>query len=68
MGKDNAFQIRTRIPDVVFANFNMNFNAMFAMTHFLKLCYYVFIQNTRLTHKYSKKLVSICVISQWKLC
>jgi hypothetical protein len=58
--KDNAFQILTRSL-TTFANFNMNSNAMFAMTHFLKLCYNVFIlKNTIDVLVFKKICIKMC--------
>jgi hypothetical protein len=42
----------------MFANFNMNSNATFTMTHFLKLCYNVFIPENKIDVPVFKK---ICV-------
>ena len=54
--------------NTAFANFNMNSNATFAMTHFLKLYYNVFILENKIDAPMLKKFVSICVIPHWKLC
>jgi hypothetical protein len=43
----------------MFANSNMNSNATFAMTHFLKLCYNVFILENKIDVPMFRK---ICVI------
>jgi hypothetical protein len=45
--------------NLAFANFNMNSNATFAMTHFLKLCYNVFILENKI---YARVFKKICVI------
>jgi hypothetical protein len=48
----------------MFANFNMNSNAMFAMTHFLKLCYNVFILENKIdTLVFRKICVKMCYIT-----
>jgi hypothetical protein len=47
----------------MFANFNMNSNATFAMTHSLKLCYNVFILENKIDAPMFKKIcVKMCYI------
>jgi hypothetical protein len=48
--------------NTMFTNSNMNSNATFAMIHFLKLCYNVFILENKIDALVFKKFVSICVI------
>jgi hypothetical protein len=48
----------------MFANSNMNCNAMFAMTHFLKLCYNVFILENKIDALMSQEIcVNLCYIT-----
>jgi hypothetical protein len=42
----------------------MNFNTMFAMTHFLKLCYNVFILENKIdTRVFKRTCVNLCYIT-----
>jgi hypothetical protein len=45
----------------------MNSNPMFAITHFLKLHYNVFFLENKIDAVVFRKIVSIYVISCWKL-
>jgi hypothetical protein len=48
----------------VFENFNMNFNATFAMTHFLKLCYNVFfVENKIDALMFGKICLNLCNVT-----
>jgi hypothetical protein len=48
----------------MFANFNMNFNTTFAMTHFLKLCYNVFILGNKIdAREFKRTCVNLCYIT-----
>jgi hypothetical protein len=50
--------------NAAFANFNFNSNAMFAMIHFLKLCYNVFILENKIDALVFRKIcVILCYIS-----
>jgi hypothetical protein len=42
-------------------HFNMNFNATFAMTHFLKLCYNVFIPENKIDTNVQKNLYQFVI-------
>jgi hypothetical protein len=47
----------------MFANFNMNSNGTFAITHFLKLCYNVFILENKIDAPIFRKFcVKMCYI------
>jgi hypothetical protein len=48
----------------MFANFNMNSNVTFAMTHFLKLCHNVFILENKIDAPMFRKFcVNLCYIT-----
>jgi hypothetical protein len=48
----------------MFTNFNMNSNTTFAMTHFLKLCYNVFILENKIDALVFRKIcVKMCYIT-----
>jgi hypothetical protein len=49
--------------NAVFANSNMNSNATFVMTYFIKLCYNVFILENKIdTAMFIKTCVNLCQI------
>jgi hypothetical protein len=48
----------------MFANSKMNSNATFAMTHFLKLCYNVFILENKIdASMFKKNCINLCYIT-----
>jgi hypothetical protein len=48
----------------MFANFNMNFNTTFAMIHFMKLCYNVFILENKIDAAVFRKIcIKRCYIT-----
>jgi hypothetical protein len=50
--------------NAVFANSNLNSKATFVMTHFLKLCYNVFILENKIdTPMFKKICVNLCCIT-----
>jgi hypothetical protein len=47
----------------MFAHFNMNFNTTFAMAHFLKLCYNMFILENKIDAQvFRRTCVNLCYI------
>jgi hypothetical protein len=52
-----------KISNATFVNFKMTFNTTFAKTHFLKLCYNVFILKNKIDARvFRRTCVNLCYI------